>query len=89
MPDEPRIVALESTPVALLPVTCSRAEVGKAMGPGLDELLAASAARGVAVTGPWRVRAAARSAAEKRCVRRVMEHSSRSVGQRSFRRLLR
>ena len=53
MLDEPRLVLLEATPIAVLPIVCSRTEIAQVMGPGLGELRATVAAQGVDVTGPW------------------------------------
>jgi uncharacterized protein YndB with AHSA1/START domain/effector-binding domain-containing protein len=51
--DAPQIVETSAQPVALLHVTVPRAEMMKVMGPGIQELMAAVAAQGVATTGPW------------------------------------
>jgi effector-binding domain-containing protein len=51
--DGPQILRTAAQPVALLHLTVPRAEIQKVMGPGLHELMAAVAAQGVAVTGPW------------------------------------
>jgi len=51
--DEPQVLQITAQPVALLHVTVPRAEAQNVMGPGLEELKAAVAAQGVAITGPW------------------------------------
>lgn len=51
--DEPRILDTEAGPIAAMHVTLPRSEIQNVMGPGLQELTAAVAAQGVAVTGPW------------------------------------
>jgi uncharacterized protein YndB with AHSA1/START domain/effector-binding domain-containing protein len=51
--DSPQILRSSAQPVALLHLTVPRAEMTKVMGPGLQELMAAVAEQGVAITGPW------------------------------------
>jgi len=51
--DSPQILRTAAQPVALLHITVRRAEMQKVMAPGLQELKAAVAAQGVAITGPW------------------------------------
>jgi uncharacterized protein YndB with AHSA1/START domain/effector-binding domain-containing protein len=51
--DEPHVVQTAAQDVALLRVTIPRSEIQKVMGPGLQEVMAAVAAEGAAVTGPW------------------------------------
>jgi uncharacterized protein YndB with AHSA1/START domain/effector-binding domain-containing protein len=51
--DEPQILHTTAGPIATIHVTVPRAEIQKVMGPGHQELMAAVAAQGVAVTGPW------------------------------------
>jgi uncharacterized protein YndB with AHSA1/START domain len=51
--DSPQIVRTTAHAVALLHLTVPRTEIQKVMGPGLQELMAAVAAQGVATTGPW------------------------------------
>lgn len=51
--DTPQIVRTTANPIATIRVTVPRPEIRKVMGPGLEELKAAVAAQGVAVTGPW------------------------------------
>ena len=51
--DGPQILRTPAGPIATIHVTVPRAEIQKVMGPGLQELTAAVAAQGVAVTGPW------------------------------------
>jgi effector-binding domain-containing protein len=53
MIDEPRIVQTTAQPTAAIRFTIPRAEIRNVMGPGLAELMAAVAAQGIAVTGPW------------------------------------
>jgi uncharacterized protein YndB with AHSA1/START domain/effector-binding domain-containing protein len=51
--DEPHLVHTAAQDVALLRVTTPRNEIQKVMGSGLQEVMAAVAAQGAAVTGPW------------------------------------
>ena len=51
--DEPHVMQTAAQDVALLRVTVPRSEIQKVMGPGLQEVMAAVAAQGAAVTGPW------------------------------------
>lgn len=51
--DEPHVYETAAQDVALLHVTIPRGEIQKVMGPGLQEVMAAVAAQGAAVTGPW------------------------------------
>ena len=51
--DTPQIVRTTANLIATIRVTVPRPEIRKVIGPGLEELKAAVAAQGVAVTGPW------------------------------------
>jgi len=53
MIDTPQIVQTEAQPMAFLHLTVPRAEIQKAMGPGIGEVMAAVAAQGFAPAGPW------------------------------------
>jgi len=53
MLDTPQIVQTTKQPVAVIHLTVPRAEIQHVMGPGLQELMAALAAQGIAQTGPW------------------------------------
>jgi effector-binding domain-containing protein len=51
--DTPQIVQTASQPTAILHLTIPRAEIQHVMGPGIQEVMAAIAAQGVAPAGPW------------------------------------
>jgi uncharacterized protein YndB with AHSA1/START domain/effector-binding domain-containing protein len=51
--DGPQVLFTAARPIATLHFTVPQAEIRKVMGPGLQELTAAVAAQGAAVTGPW------------------------------------
>ena len=51
--DEPHVYQTAAQDVALLHLTIPRSEIATLMGPGLQEVLAAVAAQGRTVTGPW------------------------------------
>ena len=53
MIEPPRIVQIESRPIAVIHVTVDRAQIQQVMGPGVSELFAAVQAQGIAVAGPW------------------------------------
>lgn len=51
--DPPQIVETTAQATAILRLTVPREEIRKVMGPGHRELMAAVAAQGIAVAGPW------------------------------------
>jgi effector-binding domain-containing protein len=53
MLDVPGIVELAAQPIAVIPITVPRGEIATVMWPGVQELMAAVAAQGLAPTGPW------------------------------------
>ncbi len=53
MIDTPKVTRTAAQPTAMIHLTIPREDVRKVMGPGIDEVRAATAAQGVAVTGPW------------------------------------
>ena len=53
MIDTPQITQTTAHLTAIIHLTIPRAEIRNVMGPGLQELLAAVAAQGIATTGPW------------------------------------
>ena len=53
MLETPHIVRTDAQTIALVRLTIPRAEIRNVMGPGYQELSAALAAQGVAITGPW------------------------------------
>ena len=53
MIDTPKVTQTTAQLTAMIHLTVPRAEIQKVMGPGLDEVKAAVAAQGIAVTGPW------------------------------------
>ncbi|WP_298932303.1 GyrI-like domain-containing protein [uncultured Ramlibacter sp.] len=53
MIDTPEITSVPAQPIAVIRLTVPCADMPKVMGPGISELMAAVAAQGIAVTGPW------------------------------------
>jgi len=53
MIDRPQIVQTKAVPTAVIHVTIPRSEIRSVMGPGIQELMAAVAAQGIAPAGPW------------------------------------
>lgn len=53
MLEAPRLVETTAQETAVIRLTVPRAEIRAVMGPGLQELMAAIAAQGIAATGPW------------------------------------
>ena len=53
MIDSPEIVKLAAQPLASLHLIIAKAEIQRAMGPGIGEVMAAVAAQGQAPAGPW------------------------------------
>jgi effector-binding domain-containing protein len=53
MIDTPQIVRVDSQTTAVIHVTVPREQIHAVMGPGIQELMAAVAAQGIAPTGPW------------------------------------
>ena len=53
MIDTPRIVATEPLHYAALHITCALSEMGKVMGPGIAEVVAALKAQDISPNGPW------------------------------------
>lgn len=53
MIETPQILQTVAQSIAVIPITVPRADIRKVMGPALSELMAAVAAQGIAVTGPW------------------------------------
>jgi effector-binding domain-containing protein len=53
MIDEPTIARTSEQLTAMVRITIPRAEIQKAMGPGINEVKAAIAAQGIATAGPW------------------------------------
>jgi effector-binding domain-containing protein len=53
MIESPQIMQTSEQRLAVIHLAIPRAEIRKAMGPGLAELRAAVAAQGIAVNGPW------------------------------------
>ena len=53
MLDEPQIIQTAAQLTAVIHLTIPRKEIQNVMGPGICELMAAVAAQGIAVVGPW------------------------------------
>ena len=53
MIDKPQIVQTIPQQTAIIHLTIPREEIRNVMGPGLNELMAAVAAQGIAPAGPW------------------------------------
>lgn len=53
MIDAPQIVQTVAVPVAALHLTIARSEIQHVMGPGIQEVMGALAAQGIAPAGPW------------------------------------
>ncbi|HSV54718.1 MAG TPA: GyrI-like domain-containing protein [Burkholderiaceae bacterium] len=53
MIDTPRITQTEAQQIAVIHLTVPRDEIRNVMGPGINELMGAVAAQGIAITGPW------------------------------------
>jgi effector-binding domain-containing protein len=53
MIDTPQIVRTTARQTAFLHLTIPREQIRDLMGPGINEVMAAVAAQGIALTGPW------------------------------------
>ena len=53
MLDKPKITRIAAQPTAIIRFTIPRYEIQNVVGPGHRELMAASAAQGIAPAGPW------------------------------------
>lgn len=53
MIDTPEITQTSAQQIAVIHLTVPSAEIRHVMGPGINELMAAVAAQGIAITGPW------------------------------------
>ncbi len=51
--DAPQIVQTEAQLAAMIHITVKREEIRLVMGPGIQEVMGALAAQGIAPTGPW------------------------------------
>lgn len=52
MLETPQLTAVESRNAAVLPVRCTRDEIGELVGPGIQELMGAVFAQGLSPSGP-------------------------------------
>lgn len=53
MIETPKITQTEAQQIAVIHVHVPKSEIRNVMGPGINELMAAVAAQGIAITGPW------------------------------------
>lgn len=53
MIDTPHIAQTEAQHIAVIHLTVTGEQMRQVMGPGIQELMAAVAAQGIAITGPW------------------------------------
>ncbi len=53
MIDTPKIVQTKAQLTAMIHLTIPKADIQKEMGPGIEEVKAAVAKQGIAITGPW------------------------------------
>lgn len=53
MIDTPQVTQTAAQQIAVIHLTVPSAEIRHVMGPGINELMAAVAAQGIAITGPW------------------------------------
>ncbi|CAN5907633.1 hypothetical protein BH11PSE12_BH11PSE12_26030 [soil metagenome] len=53
MIDKPLVINSTRLTTAIVPITVPRSEIGRVMGPGIEELYAAIQAQGLNPTGPW------------------------------------